>query len=135
MGGHNRVLIDLMTCPSITLESLNMPAPLNLADAPLPTSLLARGFSLSIAVRTCLLEGPAFDGRRATSSSATSSATESIGLTPDGALSIFRTDSGRTNGNTFDAHGLLISCEGAEFGTGGRRRLVRTDLKTGMWRS
>ena len=53
-------------------------------------------------------------------------------MAPDGALSIFRADSGRTNGNTFDAHGRLISCEGAEFGPGGRRRLVRTDLKTGQ---
>ena len=52
-------------------------------------------------------------------------------MTPDGALSVFRADSGRTNGNTFDAHGRLISCEGAEFGPGGRRRVVRTDLKTG----
>ena len=44
--------------------------------------------------------------------------------------SVFRSDSGRTNGNTFNAQGHLISCEGAEFGTGGRRRLVRTNLKT-----
>jgi gluconolactonase len=52
-------------------------------------------------------------------------------MAPDGTLSIFRGDSGRTNGNTFDAHGFLISCEGAEFGPGGRRRLVRTELQTG----
>jgi gluconolactonase len=45
-------------------------------------------------------------------------------------LSVFRADSGRTNGNTFDASGRLISCEGAEQGPGGRRRVVRTDLKT-----
>ncbi len=51
-----------MTCPSIILEPLNMPAPSNLADVPLPTSLLAPQAALSIAVRTCLLEGPAFDG-------------------------------------------------------------------------
>ena len=48
-----------------------------------------------------------------------------------GRVSIFRADSGRTNGNTFDAQGRLISCEGAEQGPGGRRRIVRTDLKTG----
>ena len=107
-----------------------MPAPLKLADAPLPTSLLAPQAALTITARTCLLEGPAFDGDGNLFFS------DIIGnqiyrITPDGALSIFRSDSGRTNGNTFDAQGRLISCEGAEFGTGGRRRLVRTDLKTG----
>jgi gluconolactonase len=48
-----------------------------------------------------------------------------------GTLSVFRPDSGRTNGNAFDARGRLISCEGAEMGPGGRRRIVRTDLTTG----
>jgi gluconolactonase len=48
-----------------------------------------------------------------------------------GAVTVFRADSGRTNGNTFDAAGRLISCEGAEQGPGGRRRVVRTDLGTG----
>jgi gluconolactonase len=52
-------------------------------------------------------------------------------LAPDGLVSVFRADSGRTNGNTFDAEGRLISCEGSEFGPGGRRRVVRTDLATG----
>jgi gluconolactonase len=102
----------------------------NLARAPLPTSLLHTQASLTIATRTCLLEGPAFDGNGNLFFS------DIIGnqiyrMTPDGVLSIFRTDSGRTNGNTFDAQGRVISCEGAEFGTGGRRRLVRTDLNTG----
>lgn len=50
---------------------------------------------------------------------------------PDGRLSVWRADSGRTNGNMFDAAGRLVSCEGAEFGPGGRRRLVRTDMRTG----
>ena len=52
-------------------------------------------------------------------------------MTPEGVVSVFRADSGRTNGNTFDARGRLISCEGAEQGPGGRRRVVRTDLTTG----
>jgi gluconolactonase len=52
-------------------------------------------------------------------------------MSPEGLISVFRADSGRTNGNTFDAEGRLISCEGAEFGPGGRRRLVRTDVATG----
>jgi gluconolactonase len=97
---------------------------------PLPASLLAPQGATTIAARTCLLEGPAFDaddnlffsdifGNRI------------YRLTPDGALSVFRADSGRTNGNTFDVVGRLISCEGAEQGLGGRRRVVRTDMKTG----
>ncbi|MCI0422495.1 MAG: SMP-30/gluconolactonase/LRE family protein [Acidobacteria bacterium] len=52
-------------------------------------------------------------------------------LAPDGSQSVFRADSGRTNGNTFDQQARLLSCEGAEMGPGGRRRIVRTDLKTG----
>jgi gluconolactonase len=102
----------------------------SLSRAPLPAPLLAPGAATTIAARTCLLEGPAFDGNGNLFFS------DIVGnrvyrMAPDGALSIFRGDSGRTNGNTFDAHGFLISCEGAEFGPGGRRRLVRTDLKTG----
>jgi gluconolactonase len=102
----------------------------SLARAPLPAQLLAPGAATTIAARTCLLEGPAFDEHGNLFFS------DIVGnrvyrMTPDGALSVFRADSGRTNGNTFDAHGFLISCEGAEFGPGGRRRLVRTDLKLG----
>jgi gluconolactonase len=92
-------------------------------------SLLAPSGTTTIAARTCLLEGPACDANGSLFFS------DIIGnriyrMIPDGTLSIFRTDSGRTNGNTFDAQGRLISCEGAEFGAGGRRRIVRTDMKT-----
>lgn len=52
---------------------------------------------------------------------------------PDGALSVFREPSGRTNGNTFDREGRLLHCEGAEFGPHGERRITRTDLKTGKY--
>jgi gluconolactonase len=51
-------------------------------------------------------------------------------MDPKGVVSAFRADSGRTNGNCFDAQGRLISCEGGEQGIG-RRRMVRTDMKTG----
>jgi gluconolactonase len=106
-----------------------MPANLDLAHASLPTSLLDTQAALTIVTRTCLLEGPAFDGDGNLFFS------DIIGnqvyrMTPEGMLSVCRSDSGRSNGNTFDVQGRLISCEGAEFGTGGRRRLVRTDLKT-----
>jgi gluconolactonase len=107
-----------------------MSAQSTFARTPLPHDLLAPGAITTIAARTCLLEGPAFD------SDGNLFFSDIIGnqvyrMTPEGALSVFRADSGRTNGNTFDAHGFLISCEGAEFGPGGRRRVVRTDIKTG----
>jgi gluconolactonase len=101
-----------------------------LSSVGLPVDLLAPQARVTLAARTCLLEGPAFDALGNLFFS------DIIGnqiyrMAPDGSLSTFRADSGRTNGNTFDAHGFLISCEGAEFGSGGRRRLVRTDLKLG----
>jgi gluconolactonase len=107
-----------------------MSAQSTLFRAALPGNLLAPDARTTVAARTCLLEGPAFDADGNLYFS------DIIGnhiyrMAPDGALSIFREDSGRTNGNTFDALGRLISCEGAEFGPAGRRRLVRTDLKTG----
>jgi len=52
-------------------------------------------------------------------------------LWPDQSLSVFREPSGRANGNTFDLEGRLVTCEGAEHGPNGGRRLVRTDLVTG----
>ncbi len=103
----------------------------DLTHTPTPTGLLAPGGSTTIAARTSLLEGPAVDEHDNLFFS------EIFGnriyrLAPDGSLTVFRADSGRTNGNTFDAQGRLISCEGAEQGPGGRRRIVRTDLKTGQ---
>jgi gluconolactonase len=103
----------------------------DLNDIPLPPSdLLAPGTAVTVAARTSFLEGPAVD------SSGVLYFSDMIGnriytMTPEGAVSVFRPDSGRTNGNTFDAQGRLISCEGAEQGPGGRRRVVRTDLTTG----
>jgi gluconolactonase len=108
-----------------------MPTPSTLVTTPLPDDLLAAQAAVTIAARTCLLEGPAFD--RDGSLYFSDIISNCIyRMSPDGSLSVFRADSGRTNGNTFDAHGFLISCEGAEFGPGGRRRVVRTDLKTGQ---
>lgn len=102
----------------------------DLSKAPLPGGLLAPQSATTVAARTCLLEGPAFDAEGNFFFS------DIIGnciyrMSPDGTLSVFRADSGRTNGNTFDAQGHLISCEGAEFGPAGRRRIVRTDMKSG----
>jgi|TARA_B110000263_G_scaffold89282_1_gene78015 gluconolactonase len=46
-----------------------------------------------------------------------------------GKTTIFRSPSGMSNGIKFDAQGDMIICEGADYGG---RRLVRTDMKTGM---
>ena len=96
----------------------------------LPEGLVAPGTAPTVVARTSFLEGPAVDAAGDLFFS------DLIGnrilkMTPQGAVSVFRADSGRTNGNTFDAAGRLISCEGAEQGPGGRRRIVRTDMKTG----
>ena len=104
----------------------------NLASAPLPSGLLARRAAVSVAARTCLLEGPAFDAKGDLYFSDIYNS-HIYRMTPDGKVSTFRADSGRTNGNTFDALGRLISCEGAEQGEGGRRRIVRTEMDTGRF--
>jgi gluconolactonase len=98
-------------------------------DVGLPAGLVAPDTKAKTAATICFLEGPAW---HASGDLYFSDITGNriLKLAPDGAVSVFRADSGRTNGNTFDAEGRLISCEGAEFGPGGRRRLVRTDLKT-----
>src|SRR4051794_20888454 len=90
---------------------------------PAPSDLLAPRASLTVAARTSFLEGPAVarDGQLYFS--------DLIGnriyrMTPAGELNVFRADSGRANGNTFDAQGRLVTCEGAEQGPGGRRRVV-----------
>jgi gluconolactonase len=135
-GGPGRRSLPLMTMNALPASDDAGPSqqsrggPADLARVPPPTALLAPQAATTVAARTCLLEGPAFDadghlffsdifGNRI------------YKLTPEGALSVFRADSGRTNGNTFDARGRLISCEGSEQGPGGRRRIVRTDMATG----
>lgn len=103
--------------------------PGELAKAPLPVSLLAPDAGVTNILRVSFLEGPAFDGSGNLFFSDIAG-NRILRMTPEGAVSVFRADSGRTNGNTFDAQGRLISCEGAEQGAGGRRRVVRTDLRT-----
>jgi gluconolactonase len=48
-----------------------------------------------------------------------------------GPFSVWRADSGRSNGLLFDAQGRLLACEGNEFGPNGHRRITRTDMSTG----
>jgi gluconolactonase len=96
----------------------------------LPAGLVAPETKAKTAATICFLEGPAW---HASGDLYFSDITGNriLKMSPAGAVSVFRADSGRTNGNTFDAQGRLISCEGAEFGPGGRRRMVRTNVETG----
>jgi putative membrane-bound dehydrogenase-like protein len=102
----------------------------DLAQVGVPQDLLAPQTATTVAARVALLEGPAVDveGNLYFSDIFNN---RIYTMTPEGRISVFRNDSGRTNGNTFDLQGRLVSCEGAEQGPGGRRRIVRTDLKTG----
>ncbi len=95
----------------------------------LPKGLVAADTVADTAATVCFLEGPAVaaDGTVYFSDIA---GNRILTMDPHGKVSVFRADSGRTNGNTFDREGRLISCEGGEQGVG-RRRMVRTDLKTG----
>jgi gluconolactonase len=97
----------------------------------LPAGLVAAGTKAKTAASVCFLEGPAWHAGGDLFFSDIAG-NRILRMAPDGAVSVFRADSGRTNGNTFDAQGRLISCEGAEFGAGGRRRIVRSDVETGQ---
>jgi gluconolactonase len=99
-------------------------------DVPLPSELLAPQTQVQVATGVCFLEGPAVDAEGNVFFSDIAG-NRILRRDPKGVISIFRADSGRTNGNTFDASGRLISCEGDEMGPGGRRRVVRTDIATG----
>jgi len=96
----------------------------------LPAGLVAANAKAKVAANITFLEGPAWHASGDLYFSDISG-NRILKMAPDGLVSVFRADSGRTNGNTFDAQGRLVSCEGAEFGPGGRRRVVRTDLASG----
>jgi gluconolactonase len=102
----------------------------DLSKTPLPTSLLAPEARISLAAGVCFLEGPAVDAAGNVFFSDIQG-NRILKMDAQGVVTTFRADSGRTNGNTFDKQGRLISCEGSENGPGGRRRLVRTDMQTG----
>jgi gluconolactonase len=101
-------------------------------DVNLPAGLVAAGSKARTAANICFLEGPAWHPSGDLYFSDISG-NRILKLSPDGSVSTFREDSGRTNGNTFDAEGRLISCEGSEFGAGGRRRVVRSNVATGQF--
>jgi gluconolactonase len=118
------LLLAATACP-LGLDAGGDPPPLD--KTPLPDGLVARDAKVSAAAAVCFLEGPAADARGNVFFSDIAG-NRILKRAPDGKVTVFRADSGRTNGNAFDARGRLISCEG---GPGGRRRLVRTDMDTG----
>lgn len=101
----------------------------DLKRIPLPAGLVQPETTVSAAAVVAFLEGPAVDAQGNVFFSDIAG-NRIWKMASDGKVSIFREDSGRTNGNCFDAEGSLISCEGTEQGVG-RRRMVRTDMKTG----
>jgi gluconolactonase len=96
----------------------------------LPAQFLADGGNVVTATVIAFTEGPAVDADGTVYFSDIWN-NRVMKLAADGSQSVFRADSGRANGNTFDQQGRLLSCEGAEMGPGGRRRVVRTNIKTG----
>jgi gluconolactonase len=96
---------------------------------PLPDGLVAPDVVVETAGTVAFLEGPAVDADGNVFFSDIAG-NRIMKMDPKGAISVWRADSGRTNGNCFDKQGRLISCEGGEQGPG-RRRIVRTDMKTG----
>jgi gluconolactonase len=112
------------------LELIQAQERIDLAKALFRAGLVASDAKVTVAAGVCFLEGPAVDEQGNVFFSDIAG-NRILKMTPHGNISVFRADSGRTNGNTFDAQGRLISCEGAENAPGGRRRMVRTDMKTG----
>lgn len=101
----------------------------DLTKTALPSKLLAPEAKVASAAGITFLEGPAVDAAGNVFFSDIQG-NRILKMDKSGAVTTFRPDSGRTNGNTFDKQGRLISCEGAENGPGGRRRIVRTDMQT-----
>ena len=96
---------------------------------PLPEGLVAPDIVAEAAGVVAFLEGPAVDADGSVFFSDVAG-NRILKMDLKGQISVWRADSGRTNGNCFDAQGRLISCEGGEQGPG-RRRMVRTDMKSG----
>ena len=99
-------------------------------DLPLPAA--AADVGVRTATSLAFTEGPAADADGNVYFSDIEN-NRILKLSADGTRSVFRDDSGRTNGNTFDRQGRLLHCEGSEFGPGGRRRITRTHLATGQY--
>jgi len=93
------------------------------------TDWVASSSELSSAAILAFTEGPAVDAEENIFFSDIIN-NRIMKLSNEGVISVFRENSGRTNGNMFDQEGRLVSCEGSEMGPGGGRRVVRTNMKT-----
>jgi gluconolactonase len=116
--------------PLMVAAPLSADETVDLSKVPPPAGLVAPGTTATRAALVCFYEGPAADAEGNVFFSDII-ANRILKMDSQGAISVFREESGRTNGNAFDAQGRLISCEGFGLGAGGRRRIVRTDMKTG----
>ncbi|MFO1352699.1 MAG: SMP-30/gluconolactonase/LRE family protein [Gammaproteobacteria bacterium] len=96
----------------------------------LPAGIVEPDGRVTAAAAVAFLEGPAADAEGNVFFSDIYN-NRILCLRADGKVEVFRADSGRANGNVFDLEGRLVTCEGAEMGPGGRRRVTRTDMKTG----
>src|SRR3954469_9347505 len=103
-------VILLIISPLLPIGAADMP---DLNKTPLPTTLLAPEAKVTVAAGLCFLEGPAVDADGNVFFSDIQGS-RILKMDKSGTVTTFREDSGRTNGNTFDAQGRLISCEGAE---------------------
>ncbi len=115
---------------SLLLLAGTLHAQPKLENVPLPEGLVPPNTAATLGAVVTFLEGPAEDpaGNILFSDIA---GNRILSLDPKGKLSVFRADSGQTNGNAFDAQGRLLCCEGAEMAKG-RRQVTRTDLKSGI---
>ena len=120
--------IRILTCITVLL-SCSLIAAQDLSKTPLPEGLVPKETAVAPAAVICFLEGPAVDAAGNVIFSDIAG-NRLLKMDSKGTVTTFRADSGRTNGNCFDSAGRLISCEGSEQGPG-RRRIVRTDMKTG----
>jgi gluconolactonase len=102
----------------------------DLSRVGLPTGLVPPGARAQVAALVCFFEGPAVDEQGNVFFSDIPG-NRFLKMAPRGEVTVFREDRGRANGNAFDAQGRLISCEAFGLGPGGRRRVVRTDMRTG----
>src|SRR4051812_16659796 len=99
-------------CPGIAAQDLS--------QVPTPDGLVAKDIAPAPAAVVCFLEGPAVDAAGNLFFSDVAG-NRILKRDPKGVVTTFRPDSGRTNGNCFDAQGRLVSCEGGEQGIGRRR--------------
>lgn len=121
-----RYFLSLLPMAALLAPGLTLAQ--DLSKTPLPDGLVPKETVAAPASVVCFLEGPAVDAADNVFFSDIAG-NRILKTDAKGAVTTWRTNSGRTNGNCFDAEGRLISCEGGEQGPG-RRRIVRTDMKT-----